>query len=181
MSGATLIVYYSRTGATRTIARLLAERLGCDTEELIDTKNRAGLRGWVTCLLDGLLARETTLAPCQRDPGAYDLVIIGTPIWALNVSAPVRTYLEAQHTRLRDVAFFVTHNGIARARVFERMARLARRIPRAELGITARELDRGEHLGQVRDFASGLAGLLAAHETSRDASTETLAELVECG
>jgi flavodoxin len=174
-----LIVYYSRSGTTRTAAILLGALLGCEVEEIIDTKPRAGLRGWLGCAYDGLLGRCTRLAPSQRDPGAYDLVLIGTPIWALNVSAPVRTYLELHHLRLREVAFFLTHGGIARARVLERMSRLARRAPRAELGITAREFDRGEHLGKCRDFASGLIGLVEADAKGVDPSTQTKAALTE--
>ena len=41
-----LVVFYSRTGATKLVGESLAEMLDCDSEELFDTKNEATL--WAT-------------------------------------------------------------------------------------------------------------------------------------
>jgi flavodoxin len=41
-----LVVYYSRTGATRTLAEALAKALQADIEPIIDRKNRSGIFGY---------------------------------------------------------------------------------------------------------------------------------------
>jgi flavodoxin len=43
-----LVVFYSRTGATKQVAEALAESLNCDSEELIDTKKRGGPLGFLS-------------------------------------------------------------------------------------------------------------------------------------
>lgn len=43
----TLVVYYSRTGNTRQIAREISDSLECDMEEIIATKKRSGMMGYL--------------------------------------------------------------------------------------------------------------------------------------
>jgi flavodoxin len=40
-----LVVFYSRSGATRRVADALAAELKCDAEEVVVTKSRAGFVG----------------------------------------------------------------------------------------------------------------------------------------
>ena len=53
LPGRPLIIYYSRLGTTRTIAREMARNLNCEIEEVISNENRHGL--WtVNCVFDQL-------------------------------------------------------------------------------------------------------------------------------
>lgn len=174
-----LIVYYSRTGTTRAVAAVLAEELGCDIESIVDLKTRLGLRGWIACVIDSVCLRTPSLAPNKYDPSDYDLVLIGSPIWAFTLSAPVRSYLKRHAADLPKVAFFVTCAGLGRSRVFEQMSLLARRTARAELVVTEGEFDRGEFLGKLRDFARGLAAALEADAAGEAPNTEANAALAE--
>jgi flavodoxin len=160
-----LIVFYSRSGSTRTLARALADELDCAIEELIDRRKRQGLVGYLRTAIDGLFARTTELAEIQHDPAEYDLVIIGTPIWSRSLSAPIRTYFQQNHGRFRDAAFFLTHGGTGRQRVFDQMAELALVPPRAVLGVTEREMDGAQFLSKARAFADQLRASLRADET----------------
>ena len=74
----TLVVYFSRSGTTRTVGEFIARALQADLDEIRDTKDRSGLLGYVRCLLDVILSRPLTLEPPRCDPGFYDLVIVGT-------------------------------------------------------------------------------------------------------
>jgi len=49
-----LVVFYSRTGATKLVGESLDEMLDCDSEELFDTKKRSGPLGYVTAGRDAL-------------------------------------------------------------------------------------------------------------------------------
>jgi flavodoxin len=153
-----LIVYYSRSGNTRSVAQALSIELGCPKEELVDMRRRSGLLGIARSGLDGLLGRETALCAPLHDVSEYDLVIVGTPVWNRSVSAPVRTYLGRNRGRFRNVAFFATHS-FGRSRAFEQMAEIAQKSPCATLVVTEREIDDAEVLAKMRDFADRLRGL----------------------
>ena len=75
-----LIVYYSRTGTSRIVADALVEYLSGTIEEIQSTKNRDGLLGVFTCVLDQLLDRDAILKPLDKDPKNYNPVIIVAPI-----------------------------------------------------------------------------------------------------
>jgi len=153
-----LIVYYSRSGNTRSVAQALSIELGCANEELVDMRRRSGLLGIARSGIDGLLGRETALCAPLHAVSDYELVIVGTPVWNRSMSAPVRTYLGRNRGRFRSVAFFATHS-FGRARAFEQMAELAQKSPCATLVVTEREIDDAEVLAKVRIFADRLRGL----------------------
>jgi flavodoxin len=101
-----LIVYYSRTGNTKKVGDELAKALSSDVEELVDTANRAGPIGFLLCAREGSGRKLAKLQPVKKDPANYDIVIIGTPNWAANMSSPVRTYLTENKAKFKGVAFF---------------------------------------------------------------------------
>lgn len=71
------MVFYSRSGFTRIVAEDLARALNADLEELVDTKNRAGVLGYLRSSFDGARGRLTQLKPLSQGPGAYDVVVVG--------------------------------------------------------------------------------------------------------
>jgi len=152
----TLLVYYSRTGTTRAVAKLISATLGCDTEEIVDTKNRMGIVGYLRAGFDAFFRRPTLLKPTRYKPADYDLIIVGTPIWNASLSAPVRTYLTAHKGQLRKVAFFCTYGGSGSRRVFRQMAETCGLEPIDILDVREREVKRGEHVRRVREFAENL-------------------------
>ena len=104
-----LIVYYSRTGVTKKVAEILQQKLNCDSEEIISVKDRKGPIGY---MISGREAMQGTLAeikPIISNPADYELVIIGTPVWAFTMSSPTRTFLTEQKDKLKKVAFLSNH------------------------------------------------------------------------
>ncbi|MBN1274674.1 flavodoxin [Candidatus Woesearchaeota archaeon] len=131
-----LVAYYSRTGNTQKVGRAIAKRLGADADDIIDRTPRKGLIGWLRGGRDALRKRLTIITTKKR-PEDYDLVIIGTPVWAATLAPAARTYL-AEH-RLRKVAFFCTYGGKP-GRTFKDMESLSEK-PLATLGLRQKNLD----------------------------------------
>lgn len=154
----TLVVCYSRTGTTRTVADAIARALdNADREPLQDTVNRGGLRGYLRSAMDGIFGRRTVLTGTRRDPRAYDLVVVGTPVWFGALSSPARTYLEENAGRFPAVAFFLTHGATGREKVFAQMQRASGARPLALLSVREADVARGAFAPSVATFVKELA------------------------
>ena len=132
-----LVVCYSRGGTTHAAAAELAVRLNADFEAITEPVDRSGATGCVRAMIDTLFAREVAVNPLQRDVASYEIVVIGTPVWAGSVSAPVRSWLSANRRRLPHVAFLCTQHMRGEATAFREMATLAGKQPVARCAITA--------------------------------------------
>lgn len=148
-----LVVYYSRTGSTRKVAETIADLLECDIEQIVDKKKRGGPIGFLTGAKDAAMKKLTTIQGDEKDPSSYDLVIIGTPVWANTMSCAVRTYLSRYSDRLpQQVAFFLTTGGSGIESTFAGMEELCGKCPVAKLGLKAKEVRKGTHLDRTRQF-----------------------------
>lgn len=151
-----LVVYYSRSGTTRRVAEAISVALHCDIEAIVDRTSRAGAIGYLRSLVAAFQRRPSPIEATLKDPGSYDLVVIGTPVWAGSVSSPVRSYLMANKARLGKVAFFCTLGGRGSERAFGQMQGLAGKAPVARCAITAREVLSDRCAGAVAAFVTQL-------------------------
>ncbi|MFM0053026.1 flavodoxin family protein [Caballeronia grimmiae] len=124
-----LVVCYSRSGRTRAVGAALVQRLNADFEVIGEAADRSGLMGFLRSVVDAVFSRCVPIAPPHYDAARYDLVIIGTPVWAGTMSAPVRAWLTANRRKLPLVAFFCTQHGRGDAGTFRDMAALAGKQP----------------------------------------------------
>lgn len=119
-----LCVYYSRTGNTAKLMGEIARELDCELAELRDGVERGGISGW---LRSGMQAMARRIPPVQRPETElpleeYDLVIIGTPVWAGRCSAPVRSFLLQFGEELQEAAYVITRGSDVRyEEVFDQM------------------------------------------------------------
>jgi len=151
-----LILFYSRTGTTKKVANLISENLNCDNEEIFDTKNRKGFFGYIKSAKDAMRKNLTILEKIDKNPGSYELIIIGTPIWASSMSTPIRTYLIENKEKFKKVAFFCTEAGRGGKKCFERMAELCDKDPVATLEINNKEIKKETYLEKVKVFTNEL-------------------------
>jgi flavodoxin len=154
-----LVVFYSRTGATKQVAEALAESLNCDSEELIDTKKRGGPLGFLSAGKDAKAKKLTKLTDIKRDPASYDLVILGTPIWAGTLSSAARTYITNNKSKFTRVAFFCTNGGGESQQLFAEMEALCERRPVSILALQEKEVKKGVYQDKLRQFVEGLQEL----------------------
>jgi flavodoxin len=106
-----LVVYYSRTGKTKFVAESIATNLGADLEEIVDLKKRTGPVGWLMGGKDATRKNQTEIAQTTKTPQDYDLIIIGTPIWAWSPTPAVRTYVQKNNLAGKKVALFYSSDG----------------------------------------------------------------------
>jgi hypothetical protein len=151
-----LVVFYSRTGATKRVGKTLAEMLDCDREELLDTKKRSGPLGFLLAGKDATAKKLTKLTDIKRDPALYDLIILGTPIWAGTLSSATRTYIANNKSKFKRVAFFCTHGGGESQQLFAEMESLCERRPVSSFAIKGGEVKNGAHQDKLRQFADEL-------------------------
>lgn len=151
----TLIVFYSRTGTTKIVAEKLAKILHAAIEEVKDKKNRKGPIGYVGAGRDAMKKSLTRIETTKSKAEDYDLVIIGTPIWAWTISTPIRTYLTENKCRFKRLGFFCTMGSSDPKPIFREMAGIAKK-PIAAMGLTAKHVLKENIEKEVNAFAKKL-------------------------
>lgn len=151
-----LVVYYSRTGTTEAVAALIAEKLGAAGEGIISVKNRKGMLGFAISGKEAAQKIAAEIKETKINPEDHDLVIIGTPIWAWNISSPVRAYLEKYKDKFKKVAFFCTMGGSGDKKAFQEMENILNIKPIATLSLTTKEVVRNEYVEKTEAFINEL-------------------------
>jgi flavodoxin len=155
----TLVVYYSRSGNTKKVAGMIARQLGADLEELVDLKGRAGLLGWLRAGRDAMKDRTTDLGPLGHDPGDYDVIVVGSPVWAAHPAPAVNTFLNSQDLSGKQVALFCTMAGNGGEETCANMKSILRGAEVAEpLIVTMRKRTEAEIDKQVTRWAARWQG-----------------------
>ena len=175
-----LVVYYSRKQTTKKVAEILAEKLGADIEEIKDTVDRRGVKGYWLSGKDATLRKLTVLEKMEKDLSNYELVIIGTPIWSWNMSVPVRTYItenkdkfchissygneeklrsnsgdisrEKSKDNFPEVAFFCTMGGSGDERAFKEMSEIIGKDPVSTLALKTIEVVKNSAEEKIEEF-----------------------------
>ena len=111
-----LIVYYSLTGNTHLIAEAIKEQTGADVERLKpikDLKSESGTR-FFWGGMHAKMKQKPKLEPLKYDPKDYDLIFLGTPVWAWTLTPPIRSYLELIDLSSKNLAIWncAAGNGI---------------------------------------------------------------------
>lgn len=151
-----LVVYYSRTGTTGKVAQAIASALGADVEEIVDSAERKGLMGFLRSGTEGMLGMPSAIRPPVRNPVGYDLVLVGTPVWAWSVSSPVREYLTWMGGSAKRVGFFITEGGAGGNRAFRQMEELCGKPPLQTLELTDLDRSGAEAAAKIEAFVESI-------------------------
>jgi flavodoxin len=108
-----LIVYYSLEGNTRFIARLIAETVGADLLEL-KPKEDISPTGFSRFLKGGgqvIKNVQPELLPFDKRPEDYDMIVIGTPVWAWSYAPALATFFSTISLKGKRIALFCCSGG----------------------------------------------------------------------
>jgi flavodoxin len=144
-----LVAYYSRTGITAQIGQEIAEMCGGDIEVIRDSKSRSGPLGFLRSLYESITGKQPALLDSTQDPGNFDTVILGTPVWAGRMSSPMRTYLHRHRDRFHRVALFCTMAGNGGDKALAEVAALCGKTPFAQVMLTEAEIQHGDYQGKL--------------------------------
>jgi flavodoxin len=145
----TLVVYHSRSGHTRSVAKALAERLDADLDEIVVDAPRQGPLGYALCALEALMQCAPDVRAGEHDLSRYALVVIGTPVWFWSLSSPVRAWARRHALAGPKLAFFCTMGGSGAERAFEQLEQACGQPPLATLALSEAQL--------AKDIAPALA------------------------
>jgi hypothetical protein len=151
--GKVLIVYYSRTGHTERVARMLAKATGGDLCAITEDRSRQGAWGYMRSVWQSTTGRQPAIHPLGRDPAIADLVLIGTPIWGRHLSSPVRSFAHGHRRQIKRVAYFSTQRGAGSAGAFDELRHILGRSPVATLSLSEADIGAGRAALQVKAFA----------------------------
>ena len=108
-----LVVYYSLSGNTKSIAEMIREKTGGEGFEIETVKNYPA--GYSECIEEAKRELQTRDLPALKksppDMSSYDLILVGSPVWWYTVSTPVMRFLNQADFAGKKVSAFCTHEG----------------------------------------------------------------------
>ena len=109
----TLIAYFSFGGNTALAAGLLRSSLNADVHEikLLKDKKRSGPGKFFWALSQVLGNKRPAVKPFADDINKYDLILLGTPVWAGNPSPALLSFIDQAKIANKKIALFCTSAG----------------------------------------------------------------------
>ena len=116
----TAIIYYSLDGNCALVAKTLQEILVAPPFKgkaelfeikLMDTKKRSGFSKFLWGVGQMLKRKKPALQPLLVDPAAYDLIVLGTPVWAASPAPALGSFLDSVTINGKKLALFCCHAG----------------------------------------------------------------------
>ena len=108
-----LVIFYSYRGYTKLIAKAIAQAIGADTLEL-RTKQIMKMQDFLKNVggkwkvIKGL---KPDLQSLVRNPQNYDVIFIGTPVWAGSYASPFNTFFSTVKLDGKKIALFSCSGG----------------------------------------------------------------------
>ena len=108
----TLVVYYSLTGKTETVALALANELGADVRRVEDVE-KPSVTWWfiMTGAISAIRGAESEIKPIDTGFQGYDRIFVGSPVWGGNPSTPINAFIAKADFTGKEVISFMTMGG----------------------------------------------------------------------
>lgn len=146
-----LVVYYSRTGITKHVGEIIADKTDGDIEEIISEVNYNGKIGFAKAGKHSLSEKIIDIGEMKHDPADYDVVYLGCPVWAGKAATPLISYLKKNDGKFREVKFFLTAMSSEFEKAFAEIESYSIK-PSATLGLTTKEVKKDEFEEKLSKF-----------------------------
>ncbi len=151
-----LIVCYSRSGYTASLAKEVAGMTGWELMEVRDLHPRDGTWGQFRCAWDVLWHRHPRIEVHDRPIEGYETVVLAAPVWLQSLAAPMRTFIARHKGHFSAVAYVCTYGGSGAEKAARQAAELAQAPLVATLAVTSQELEQGDYRKRLDDFLKKL-------------------------
>jgi DNA-binding transcriptional ArsR family regulator len=106
------IVFFSYTGVTRGVAGQIRNACGCDVVEVKTEKEYSNFTAYTTGVLRSRKGACDPIIPTEIDVSGYDMLIIGTPVWAWKPAPAINAAIRAlKGCEGKKAVVFVTNCG----------------------------------------------------------------------
>ena len=153
-----LVVYFTRTGKTRFVAETVASQLSADIEEVVDKKKYSGPIGWLNAGRSSTREKTTEIDPPKYTPASYDLIVLGTPVWAWRPTPAIRTYIKQNDLASKKVALFLTSDGDPKQAAERTKALLPNSTLAGELSLVSPLKDKEATEQKITEWCNSLKG-----------------------
>jgi len=108
-----LVVYYSFEGNTKLMAESIAQTVEADILELklVKESESKGFMRYVWGGKEALMKKKPELLTFDKNPQDYDLLFIGTPVWAWSYAPALSTFFSEVKVAHKKIALFCCHGG----------------------------------------------------------------------
>ena len=162
-----LVVFYSLTGTSRNVAKLLCAQQDWHMAEVTEAHGRAGGWGNLRCVLESLFRLRPPVRYSGPAPEDFDSVVLVSPIWLMRLAGPMRSFVVTYRKRLPQVAVVSVMGGSGGPNAPAEIARLLGRAPALSTTFTAREVNDGSCAARLQAFGAALASVQGAQEPVR--------------
>lgn len=108
-----IIVYFSLEGNTKFVAEKISKQIDADMLRLTPVKDFP--TGKVSKFFWGgksvVFGEKPKLTPYEFNKSDYDMIVIGTPVWAGSFTPPIKTFLAENNLTDQKIAFFACQAG----------------------------------------------------------------------
>lgn len=106
----TLVLYYSQTGATKSVADEIQRQLGADIDSIVPVDSYgydydATIQRWIKEKEDSV---KVAIKPVNLKVNDYDTIFLGFPIWGGTYASPVETWLDDNKLEDKTIITFAT-------------------------------------------------------------------------
>lgn len=117
-----LVIFYSLEGNTKLIAERIAKCIKADVLELKPRKDISakGLMRFVWGGKSAMMSEKPELLPLDKDPNQYDVLFIGTPVWAWTYAPALNSFFAKYVLANKRIALFCCHGG-GKGAIFDKM------------------------------------------------------------
>ncbi len=153
-----IFIYFSYSGDNEKFAKLLENQVNCDTLRIIPEKKYTS--STIKILFQGgnesLRKKSPSIESYDFNPENYDLIIIGTPVWAWTLAPVMRTFLTRTQLKNKNIVLTCTHRGKP-GKTIEHLVEL---IPESNILITKEFHAPVENNSEINNFISNLKEIL---------------------
>ena len=117
-----IVIYYSFEGNTKLIANTVCDQLGTDLLRL-QLASELKTKSFIKYFWGGkevFVKKTPKLLPYHFDADDYDLIFIGTPVWAWHFAPALRNFLSKTEIKNKKIALFCCHGG-SKGKIFPRL------------------------------------------------------------